>query len=83
LIVFDTSSPGMLGWNDPVAAAMMHAGSGDIEHVLVDGQFRKRDFQLTHLDYANLRRRLLQSAERIQRFVGDDAAAELRGAALL
>ena len=67
LVVFDNSSSGMLGWNDPVAAVMMHAGIGDIEHVLVDGQFRKKDFKLTHPDYTGVQRQFLHSAQRIQK----------------
>ncbi|EON98427.1 putative amidohydrolase family protein [Phaeoacremonium minimum UCRPA7] len=37
LVVFSTDSPGLLGWVDPVAAVILHANVGDIEHVLVGG----------------------------------------------
>lgn len=67
LVVFDTTkSASFLGWNDPVAAVMLHAGIGDIEHVLVDGKFVKRDGKLTYQDYAGVAQRFARSAERIQ-----------------
>jgi hypothetical protein len=33
----------------------------------MDGEFRKRNFKLTHPDYAGMRRRFLQSAQRMQK----------------
>ncbi|KAI1488308.1 hypothetical protein F5X96DRAFT_685573 [Biscogniauxia mediterranea] len=68
LVVFDGRSPGLLGWNDPVAAVVLHAGVGDMVHVLVDGRFRKRDGRLTFAGYADdVAERFLASAERLQR----------------
>ncbi|KAK7449315.1 hypothetical protein VKT23_013458 [Stygiomarasmius scandens] len=46
IVVFNGDSPNMLGWSDPVAAVILHSNPGDVEHVMVDGQFRKRDGQL-------------------------------------
>lgn len=46
LVVFDGTSPNMLGWVNPVAAVILHSNPGDVEHVLVNGEFRKRDFKL-------------------------------------
>ncbi len=46
IIVFDGDTPNMAGWTDPVAAVMLHANVGDIRHVLVGGEFRKRDGKL-------------------------------------
>lgn len=66
LLVWDGTSPSMLGWNDPVAAVILHASVGDIEHVLVDGKFVKRDGKLTNTDYPTIKDRFLQSAKRIQ-----------------
>ncbi|KAH8811359.1 putative chlorohydrolase family protein [Xylogone sp. PMI_703] len=68
LVVFDGTSPNMLGWDSPVAAVMLHSNTGDIEHVLVNGEFRKRDFKLTipEKEYTDIRARFLKSAERIQ-----------------
>ena len=68
LVVFSTSGPNMLGWNDPVAAVLLHAGVGDIEHVLVGGKFVKRDGKLTYSKYyTEVVERFSQAAERIQR----------------
>jgi cytosine/adenosine deaminase-related metal-dependent hydrolase len=43
VLVFNGDSPSMLGWLDPVEAAMMHSNVGDVECVLVDGKFVKKD----------------------------------------
>ncbi|RAH69400.1 amidohydrolase family protein [Aspergillus aculeatinus CBS 121060] len=39
VVARDGSTPGMLGWDDPVAAIILHANVGDIKHVLVDDRF--------------------------------------------
>ncbi|KAK3071980.1 hypothetical protein LTR53_007646 [Teratosphaeriaceae sp. CCFEE 6253] len=68
LVVFSTSSPSLVGWNDPVAAVLLHAGVGDIEHVLVDGKFVKRDGKLTYPHYyTEVADKFSQAAERIQK----------------
>lgn len=66
LVVWDGRSPAMLGWTDPVAAVILHASVGDIDHVLVGGEFRKRDGRLVVEGYADVQERFLASAERIQ-----------------
>ncbi|KAK3319642.1 amidohydrolase [Cercophora scortea] len=66
LVVWDGTSPALLGWNDPVAAIILHASVGDIEHVLVDGKFKKRDFKIVERSYPDVRKRFLKSAKRIQ-----------------
>ena len=70
LVVWDGRSPALLGWADPVAAIMLHANVGDIEHVLVDGVFKKRDRRLVvggeEGGYAAIQDRFLASAKRIQ-----------------
>ncbi|KAL4770893.1 hypothetical protein BDW60DRAFT_191625 [Aspergillus nidulans var. acristatus] len=70
LVVFNGDSPGMLGWSNPIAAVMLHASSGDIEHVLVDGEWKKKDFKLVDLptgtSWDELRARFLESSKRIQ-----------------
>ncbi|KAL8727582.1 MAG: hypothetical protein Q9181_005666 [Wetmoreana brouardii] len=68
VVVFNGDSPNMLGWSDPVAAVVLHANSGDVEHVLVDGQFRKRDFKLVNEKHGwtEVRARFLEAARRIQ-----------------
>ncbi|KAI0197806.1 amidohydrolase [Astrocystis sublimbata] len=67
LVVFDGRSPSLLGWADPVAAVILHANVGDIEHVLVNGRFAKRDGKLTYADYGALAERFLKSAKKIQK----------------
>jgi cytosine/adenosine deaminase-related metal-dependent hydrolase len=67
LVVWDAkNSPSLLGWVDPVAAVMLHASVGDVLHVLVDGKFAKRDGKLVAPNYANVRKRFLKSAKKIQ-----------------
>ncbi|KAH9890224.1 amidohydrolase [Xylariomycetidae sp. FL2044] len=67
LVVFDGRSPGMLGWNDPVAAVILHANVGDITDVMVDGRFVKRDRRLTYPGYRDdVVERFLATAERLQ-----------------
>ncbi|KAK0726907.1 amidohydrolase family protein [Lasiosphaeria miniovina] len=67
LVVWDgKTSPALLGWNDPVAAVILHASVGDIEHVLVDGRWKKRDGKIVVPGYAKVQQRFLASARRIQ-----------------
>ncbi|THU82789.1 Metallo-dependent hydrolase [Dendrothele bispora CBS 962.96] len=71
IVVFDGSSPSMLGWTDPVAAVILHSNVGDVEHVLVNGKWRKRDRQLVLKEGLNMSRdevegKFLESAKRIQ-----------------
>ncbi|KAK3345991.1 amidohydrolase [Lasiosphaeria hispida] len=67
LVVWDGTSPAMLGWNDPVAAVMLHASVGDIEHVLVDGRWKKRAGRIVEPGYPDVQRRFLESAKRLQK----------------
>ncbi|XXG96027.1 hypothetical protein Hte_002304 [Hypoxylon texense] len=80
LVVFDGRSPGMLGWVDPVAAVILHASVGDIEHVLVDGRFRKRDGKLTFADYEGaVVDRFLASAAKLQKAAAERPDPVLEG----
>lgn len=67
LVVWNGRSPALLGWTDPVAAIILHASVGDIEHVLVDGQFRKRNGKIVATDYSDVQARFLTAARRIQK----------------
>ncbi|ORX97043.1 amidohydrolase family protein [Basidiobolus meristosporus CBS 931.73] len=60
-VVFDTNRPGLLGWKDAVAAIVLHANTGDIEHVIVDGKFRKRDRRLVDVDWITSQDRFLRT----------------------
>lgn len=68
IVVFDGESPNMLGWYDPIAAIVLHANVGDVQHVLVNGEFRKRDFKLLckQHDWDHVKKEFLKSCERIQ-----------------
>ena len=58
----------MVGWTDPIAAVVLHANVGDIEHVLVGGEFRKRDGKLLlkNGDWTDFRKKFAEIARRIQ-----------------
>ncbi|KAK9680034.1 hypothetical protein K7432_016060 [Basidiobolus ranarum] len=70
LVVFDTNRPGLLGWKDAVAAIVLHSNTGDIEHVIVDGQFKKRDRKLVGADWIIAQDRFLRSAAKISTAMG-------------
>jgi cytosine/adenosine deaminase-related metal-dependent hydrolase len=72
LIVWNAAeSPSLLGWTDPVAAIMLHASIGDILHVMVNGDFVKRDGKLAVANYSMIRRSFLDSAGRIKKIYQD------------
>ena len=48
LAIFNCDAPNMVGVDDPVAAIILHANVADIEHVLVGGEFRKKDGKLVN-----------------------------------
>lgn len=80
LIVWDGTSPGMLGWVDPVAAVVLHASVGDVEGVMVDGRWRKRDGRIADEGYyTDVRARFLESARRIQRRLIETPLPTLNG----
>ena len=66
VVVWDGGSPSLLGWTDPVAAVMLHASVGDVESVVVDGKWVKKEGKLTVGDYKSVRAKFLQTARRIQ-----------------
>lgn len=69
VVIFNGDSPNMIGWEDPVAAVVLHANVGDIEHVIVDGQFRKRDGKLVLKtdNWENISARFKETAARIKK----------------
>ncbi|KAI3399555.1 hypothetical protein diail_6577 [Diaporthe ilicicola] len=79
LVVWDGRSPALLGWTDPVAAVILHASVGDIEHVLVGGEFKKRDGELVVDGYADVQERFLASAERIQGVLRETPLPSIEG----
>lgn len=66
ILVFDGHSPSMAGFEDPVAAVVLHANVGDIQHVIVDGEFKKRDGKLVDVDWDRIRDTYVASARRLR-----------------
>jgi hypothetical protein len=80
MVIFNGDSLGLLGWVDPVAAAVLHSHVGDIEHVLVKGRFVKRDGKLAVENYAGIQQRFLKSARRLQQLWKETPYLVLKGA---
>jgi hypothetical protein len=68
LVCFDGMSPNIIGWTNAIAAVVLHSNIGDIKHVLVDGEFRKRDGNLVTLSQSwdEIRTYFADVARRIQ-----------------
>lgn len=67
LVIWDAKdSPALMGWVDPVAAVMLHASVADIEAVLVDGEWVKRDGKLVAKGWPKARENFLRTAKRLQ-----------------
>ncbi|KAH7036023.1 uncharacterized protein B0I36DRAFT_319548 [Microdochium trichocladiopsis] len=81
LVVWNArESPSLLGWNDPVAAVMLHASVAEILHVTVDGEFVKKDGRLTAENYyTDVRSKFLETASRIQGIWKDLPYPQLSG----
>jgi 5-methylthioadenosine/S-adenosylhomocysteine deaminase len=72
LIVIDAHALNLWPAHDAVAAAL-HASAANIEAVMIAGVWRKRDHSLIDVDSDGLRRKLLESGERLLRRAGDAA----------
>lgn len=79
IAVIDTQSPSLWAWNDPVAAVILHSQISDIEHVLVDGKFVKRDFQLTNSNRTAIVNAFRATAARLQTIWTDQPQLDLVG----
>ncbi|KAI1759377.1 Metallo-dependent hydrolase [Hypoxylon sp. FL1150] len=79
LVVWDGRSPALLGWADPIAAVILHASVGDIDHVLVNGEFVKRDKKLVIEGYEGVQERFLDAAGRIQAKLKETPLPQLVG----
>ena len=69
IVVWNGESPNLLGWRDPIAAILLHTNVSDVELVLIDGQWRKRDFKLvlsSKLGWEEVKAKFLDAAKRIQ-----------------
>ncbi|KAL1924630.1 uncharacterized protein VTP21DRAFT_4284 [Calcarisporiella thermophila] len=67
IVVFNTNNTAISAFYDPVAAVVLQSNVGDIEHVLVDGKWVKRNFQLQGLDWSRLQADFKASARKIQK----------------
>ena len=72
VVVIDATAINVTPVHDPVAAVVLSADVSNVEHVLVDGEFRKRDFRLV-ADVARARDLVEASRERLL-----DAAAKAK-----
>ncbi|KAI4722415.1 Metallo-dependent hydrolase [Aureobasidium sp. EXF-10727] len=80
IVVFDGDSPNMLGWSDPVAAIILHSHVSDIRHVMVGGEWRKRDGKLvTKQNRTEVQNKFLESAKRIQKIWLETPLPDLQG----
>ncbi|GIZ43043.1 hypothetical protein CKM354_000628700 [Cercospora kikuchii] len=79
IVVFDGTAPGLLGFDDPVAAIVMHSHVGQIKHVLIDGEWRKRDGRLVDEGVEQVRQRFVAASRRVQRFWTDLPRPVLEG----
>jgi cytosine/adenosine deaminase-related metal-dependent hydrolase len=61
----------MLAARDPIAAIVLHAGTQNVDTVIVGGEFLKRDGRLTYTDIRRKAADLEASSERLYRLVGD------------
>jgi 5-methylthioadenosine/S-adenosylhomocysteine deaminase len=66
LVVIDARALNLWPVHDPVATAL-HASLANIEAVMVAGRWRKRDHRLVDVGLDEVRRRLLESGERLLR----------------
>ncbi|KAI1622182.1 hypothetical protein EDD37DRAFT_637256 [Exophiala viscosa] len=68
IVCFDGNSPNMLGWTDPVAAVVLHSNIADIKHVMIGGQFRKKDGKLVLKSgsWEEVSAQFTQTAQRVQ-----------------
>jgi cytosine/adenosine deaminase-related metal-dependent hydrolase len=78
ILVFDGHSPSMAGFEDPVAAVVLHANVGDIQDVIVDGEFKKRDGKLG-VDWERVRDSYIASAQRLRNIFNDMVFPPLEG----
>ncbi|KAH7002995.1 hypothetical protein EDB82DRAFT_482343 [Fusarium venenatum] len=69
VVVFDGSAPTMLGWEDAVTALLLHSNPSHVKHVIVNGEWKKRDGQLyCALNDTTVRERFLNSAQTVRSF---------------
>ena len=70
LVVLDATGWGMWPVHDPYSTVVMQAGIASVEHVLVAGRFRKRNFRVLVENGRGIRAALAASGERIVQQLG-------------
>ena len=72
IVIFDGDSPNMVGWRDAVAAVVLHANVGDIEGVLVGGEWRKKDSKLVGSyggkEWPQIKKQFAETARKVQEY---------------
>jgi cytosine/adenosine deaminase-related metal-dependent hydrolase len=79
VVVIDATAVNVAPVNDPVAAVTLSADVSNVQHVLVNGEFRKRDFQLAG-DLSRAMTLVGQAKDRLQAALADRRAAAARAA---
>jgi cytosine/adenosine deaminase-related metal-dependent hydrolase len=79
VVVIDATAVNVAPVNDPVAAVTISADVSNVQHVLVNGEFRKRDFRLTS-DLSRAMTLVGQAKDRLQAALADRRAAAARAA---
>ncbi|KAG0343409.1 hypothetical protein BG004_005339 [Podila humilis] len=67
LVVFSSDNPSFSAFYDPVAAVVLHSSIRDMQHVMVDGRWVKKDYKLVGLNWPKLKADFEKSARRIQK----------------
>ena len=73
LVVIGADAMNMQPVHNPIAAVVMHAGAGNIDSVMVAGQWKKREGRLLASGIAEKIERLRESGERILRAIHESA----------
>ncbi|KAF9898977.1 hypothetical protein EC991_009827 [Linnemannia zychae] len=69
LVVFSSDNPSFSAFYDPVAAVVLHSSIRDMQHVMVDGRWVKKDYKLVGLNWPKLKSDFEKSARRIQKII--------------
>lgn len=69
LVVFSSDNPSFSAFYDPVTAVVLHSSIRDIQHVLVDGRWVKKDFKLVGVNWPKLKDDFGKSARKIQKIL--------------
>ncbi|KAF9906167.1 hypothetical protein EC991_000879 [Linnemannia zychae] len=71
LVVYSSNNPQFSVFYDPVAAVVLHSSIRDIQHVMVDGRWIKKNYELVGLNWPKLQGDLEKSARKLQDIIND------------